>query len=219
MNTILGRRLAAPAMIALSLTLAACGETSAPNRGMESAHQPVVNRIDYALDVRGGGNGGLAQGEARRLQDWFDSLRLGYGDRVAVEDRNAYGNVAICDDIAAAAARYGLLLNESAPVTAGAVADGMVRVVVSRMTASVPNCPDWSRVSQPDYTGATSSNYGCAVNTNLAAMIANPEDLIEGRSDGGGVDGQLSAKAIKTFRDKVPTGAAALQTNSTKKGE
>jgi len=212
MNSNLVRKAARPALLALSLTLGACGGTTNP--GLESVHQPVVNRLDYALDLNTGGSGGLTEGEAQRLAAWFDTLRVGYGDRISVDDPSPYGSATSRDAVASVAARYGLLLNESAPITTGAVQGGMIRVVVSRMSASVPRCPDWSRASQPEYEASTTSNYGCATNANLAAMVANPEDLIRGQT--GSTDQRVSSKAIKTFRDKEPTGAAALKQENSK---
>ena len=38
-------------------------------------------------------------------------------------------------------------------------------------------------VGSPTSTTSSMSNYGCAVNSNLAAMIANPEDLVHGREE------------------------------------
>jgi pilus assembly protein CpaD len=212
MNSNLVRKAARPALLALSLTLGACGGTANP--GLESVHQPVVNRLDYALDLNTGGNGSLTEGESQRLAAWFDTLRVGYGDRISVDDPSPYGGAASREAVASVAARYGLLLNESAPVTTGTVQAGMVRVVVSRMSASVRGCPDWSRQSQPEYEASTTSNHGCATNSNLAAMIANPEDLIRGQT--GSTDQRVSSKAIKTFRDKEPTGAAALKQENSK---
>ncbi len=212
MNSNLVRKAAHPALLALSLTLGACGGTTNP--GLESVHQPVVNRLDYALDLNTGSSGGLTEGESQRLAAWFDTLRVGYGDRISVDDPSPYGSAASRDAVASVAARYGLLLNESAPITTGTVQGGMIRVVVSRMSASVRRCPDWSRASQPDYEASTTSNFGCATNANLAAMVANPEDLIRGQT--GSTDQRVSSKAIKTFRDKEPTGAAALKQENSK---
>ena len=81
----------------------------------------------------------------------------------------------------ASPSNYGMLVPNGAPVTAP-VAPGNVRVVVSRNVASVPNCPNWERPSQPNYNNRMMPNLGCAVNSNLAAMVANPEDLVHGRS-------------------------------------
>ena len=57
--------------------------------------------------------------------------------------------------------------------------------IVKGDTAYVPGCPDWSTASAQAHEGQ-SSNYGCATMTNLAAMIANPQDLLHGRSDAAG---------------------------------
>ena len=124
--------------------------------------------------------------EAARLDGWFRSLDLRYGDSVYV-DGGAYSEAARAQ-VAGIAGNYGMLVSHGAPVTAGAVAPGNVRVVVSRNVASVPNCPNWERPSQPNYNNRTMPNLGCAVNSNLAAMVANPEDLVHGREGDGVVD-------------------------------
>ena len=100
-----------------------------------------------------------------------------------------------------------MLISEEAPVTAGYVNPGQVRIVVTRSTASVPGCPDWSANGEHNPTNATSPGYGCAVNGNLAAMVANPEDLITGQKGTGETVVSTSTKAIKAYRDLAPTGA------------
>ena len=198
-------------ILAIALALPACGMgTYSP--GIETVHQPVVARTDYAIDLRTGGSG-LDYGEAQRLAGWFKSLEIGYGDRVSVDSPD-YDSAAR-DTVAAQAHRYGLLLADSAPVTTGTIPSGHIRVVVSRVTASVPGCPDWSRPSQPEYGNSTMSNYGCAVNSNLAAMIANPEDLVRGQNANMS-DPSTASKAIRAFRTKPPTGAGTVKIESTK---
>ena len=185
-----------------ALLLGACaGGTQ--NRGLESVHQPVVARQDYVLDVRTAGDG-LATGEARRLQGWLASMRLGYGDRVAVEDPSGYRGVR--EDVAQSVAGFGLILSEDRPIVGAPVAPGAARVVVSRTKAFVPGCPDWSRNANYNYDQHTSSNFGCATNSNLAAMIAQPEDLVHGRGSAAGTDTTRSAKAIDAFRKAAPSG-------------
>lgn len=200
------------ALVAPALLLTACGTR---NQGLESVHQPVVERNDYAFDVATGG-GGLAPGEAERLAGWMASLRLGYGDRVAIDAASVDG--AVRDDVAVQAARYGLLVSDDAPVTAGQIAPGTARVVVSRMRASVPGCPDFSRVSGIEFEGNTGSNHGCAINSNLAAMVARPEDLVRGQPGAPASDPAVSFKAIDTLRKAPPTGAQGLKSESTKEG-
>lgn len=197
------------ALLAIGFGLLLGGCQTAPNRGVESVHQPVVSRSDFVFDVREAGPG-LAPGEAGRLRGWFESLGLRYGDRVALDGRGMSSGITTAE-VAEAAAGYGLLLAPTAPLTAGEVPAGHVRVVVSRMTASVPGCPDWKGANKPDYVGGTTPNYGCAAALNLAAMIADPEDLVHGREPSTTIDVGASGKAIRAYRDRPVSGAGALQ--------
>ena len=194
----------APALLIGACTTVGPG-SGTENRGLESVHQPVVSRSDYALDVATSGNR-LAPGEEARLAGWMNSLRLGYGDQVAIDDPNPYGG-GVRDDVSRQVARYGLLVSDETPLTNAPVAPGMVRVVISRMQASVPGCPDFSRVRGPDFEGHTGSNHGCAVNSNLAAMVANPADLVRGQAGSGVTDTATSGRAIDSYRKATPTGA------------
>jgi len=194
---------------------AACGPV---NRGLESVNQPVVSRTDYVLDIS---SQALRTGdgpEARRLDAWFDVLNLGYGDRVMLDDPALYPDRATRDAVAAIVARHGLLLSDAHPVTKGAIAAGQVRVLVSRSSASMANCPNWSRGSQPEFAASTMSNYGCATNANLAAMVANPEDLVRGQAGDNGTDARSVNKAVKAYRDAQPTATGGLKSESTKSG-
>lgn len=205
------------ALAALAVTLSGCGGYKPTlNQGLEPVHQPVVSRTDYVIDVAAG-SGGLASGEAQRLAGWFDSMRLSYGDSISVDEGDAYGDAGARAEIAKMASGYGLLLSDTTPVTAGSVPAGSVRVIVSRSRAEVPNCPDWSRGSA-ELAGSTMSNYGCAAMSNLAAMVANPEDLIHGRDPAGGTDGFTAGKAIKSYRTRPLSGEKDLTKETTTKG-
>ncbi len=203
------------AIAALGLTVAGCGTK---NRGLESVHQPVVSRTDYVIDVATGYDG-LADGEEQRLNGWFESLKLGYGDRVAVDGGGRSTSGVARDAISEAAARYGLLVDENAPIISGEIAPGALRVVVSRTKATVPGCPDFSRTAGENFDQHSGSNYGCGVNSNLAAMIANPQDLILGRSTDGVTDATSANKAIKSYRDRKPSGEQGLPQQGTRTGQ
>jgi pilus assembly protein CpaD len=150
------------------------------------------------------------------LVGWFDSLDLGYGDRVSIDD--AMASAAVVDDVASLAGRYGLLVSSGAPVTQGYVDPGMVRVVVTRSRAYVPGCPDWSMQSSSRLDNATHSGFGCAVNSNIAAMVADPEHLLHGAVGTGETVVMSSNKAISTYRDAKPTGAEGLPEVSSQEG-
>ena len=203
------KSLAAVFAIGAALTLpAVAAEAKKPprerhdaSRGLDSLNQPVVQRTDYLLDLAD--NGGLSNADIGRLDSWFGSLGLGYGDHVFVDRGTSTGR----HDVAAVAAAYGLLIRPGAPIMEGDVPMGAVRVIVSRTTASVPNCPNYDRERGPS---STSSNYGCGVNSNLAAMIADPNDLVLGQVGSVVTDPHTSSKAIRFYRQSQPTGTKGL---------
>lgn len=195
------RLLASAFALSLGLSLAACGGM-AENRSLDSLRQPVVERSTVALDITTS-NDGLPVGEQRRVAAWFDAMDLRYGDRVSVEDPldRPETRAAVAD----LAGRYGMLLVEGTPVVAGEVQPGQARVIISRSRASVPGCPDWAGKSDANLGNGISANYGCANNSNLAAMIANPEDLIKGQQGSPDTYVNTSNTTIKAYTTSVGT--------------
>jgi len=200
------RAFAAAIALSLGLALSACGSATTAttaNRSLNSVHQPVVETSTYALDLAAG-NGGLPLPEQHRLAGWFEAMEIGHGDRIAI-DGLGLGD-AVRADIAAIAGHRGVLLSDAAPITAGGIAAGSVRVTITRSTAHVPGCASWN-----DRPGSgTSASYGCATNSNLAAMVADPRHLLEGAGDTGATAVMTSTKAIKTYREQPTTGAGGL---------
>ncbi len=184
-----------------ALLLAGC---AGYNGGLDSVHQPVVSRQDLTLDLQADG-GRLAPGEARRLAEWMGAMNLRYGDRIAIDD-GADGTTGR-GEVAAAAGRYGLLLADRAPATGRPDGTDNVRVVITRTSASVSGCPDYRHPSGMTADASTSSNFGCATAANLAAMIADPADLVRGAPGAPTADPQTMTKAIGAYRAAAPSGA------------
>jgi pilus assembly protein CpaD len=207
------------AVPALALAAGGCAVqpralTPANNTSLYSLHQPVVQHTNFVLDVAADDNG-VPAAERARLGAWFDSIGLAYGDHVTIDQARGYESARARRDVAEVAGNYGLLVTEDgAPMTQGAVPAGYVRVVAARSSASVPSCPNWQDpgIESPVRTGA---NYGCATNGNLAAMIANPDDLLHGREASGEGAVVVAGRALRTYRESQPTGRQALPTNST----
>jgi len=203
--------------LACSLAVAVAGCGGIPtNRSLDSVHQPVVEQVNYTLDVASG-PGGLSYPEQSRVANWFQSMNLRYGDRIAVDDplRSESTRAAV----EAIAGRYGIMVSGDAPVTSGYVNAGNVRIVVSRSKAFVPGCPNWSATSDANPNNATSTNFGCSVNSNLASMIANPEHLIKGAQSQSDTVVMSSTKAIDAYRSATPTGTGGLTAQSTQSGK
>ncbi|HEX6784108.1 MAG TPA: CpaD family pilus assembly lipoprotein [Sphingomicrobium sp.] len=200
------------------VALSACAPVGRPvslaDQGVEPVNVPVVTSTNYVYDAAAPG-GALGPGDVARLDGWFEGLGLTYGDTIYVD--GAYAPAAR-NQVAALAGRHGMLIAEGAPVTEGMVQPGSVRVVVARRRASVPGCPNWSRPSEPDFANRQGTNFGCAINSNLAAEIADPQDLVHGREAAGVVDPYTSAKAVNLYRSQTPTGTGGLKQESSKGG-
>lgn len=210
------KKIATWTVLALATSLAGCTGAAYSNRSLESVHQPVVRNNIYQFDLATT-NGELPPSEEGRLQGWFDAMGVRYGDRIAIEDPSVYGSERAQATVRSMVGRRGLLVSNDVPVTTGAVPPGHVRVVITRASATVPGCPNWDSKSAINVANATSSNYGCATNSNLAAMVADPNDLIKGARNESS-DPAAATRAIKTYRTKPQTGAGQLQGESTSGG-
>jgi pilus assembly protein CpaD len=202
-------------IIALGAGVTACNAPDMPRQALSAVHVPVVSRTNYVFDAAAPG-GDLAPTEAARLDGWFRGLDIRYGDSVFVDGFDGGPARAQIADLAGA---YGLLVSPGAPITAGEVMPGTVRVVVSRTVATVPNCPDWrSSPSQPNFNNQSMSNFGCSVSSAMAAQIANPEDLIHGQEGLNVSDALTATKPVNVYRTAPPTGTKGLTEVSTKGG-
>ena len=196
-----------PTLLILAATsgLAACNTPSQPQRfnGIGNPHAPVVGQATHSLDLATSGSS-LAAGEADRAADWLAAMNFGYGDRIALDDGTTYGSSGARSELARVVGRYGLVLSDAVPVTQGEPAPGTIRLVVLRAEASVPGCPDWK--STPLVPQPSQPNFGCATAANLAAMIADPNDLLTGKvAPDTGSSAATASKAINAQRKAVGT--------------
>jgi len=74
-----------------------------------------------------------------------------------------------------------------------------LRVTAGHYIVHLPDCPDWSKPTGPDYRNTVHSNFGCATISNLGLMVADPADLMRGQAIGPG-DAEAAVKAIERYR-------------------
>ncbi len=71
-----------------------------------------------------------------------------------------------------------------------------VALVVKRAVAIPPDCD----VPQPGLAQRPEPKSGCAVNASLGYMVADPRDLVKGRTLGP-ADGEMASKAVENYRN------------------
>jgi pilus assembly protein CpaD len=77
-----------------------------------------------------------------------------------------------------------------------------LRISYLRVKAVVPTCGLWPTGSDTNFENTDSFNFGCAQQQNLAAMVANPADLIRPRP----MDPPSGARRANTMQIYVETG-------------
>jgi pilus assembly protein CpaD len=219
--TTMSRLIRIAAVSALGLAIAGCATqqpqtlTARSNYSVYSVHQPVVEHTNYVLDLRVDGDR-VSDAELSRLAAWFHSINARYGDRITIDEPRGYQSAGARNDVGRVVNDYGLLLaEEGAPVTEGEIAPGTIRVVASRASAHVEGCPSYTNPGI-DSPVRTDSNYGCATNANLAAMIANPDDLVQGQEGTGRESSQIATRAVSSYRTRQPTGNQPLPATTTR---
>ncbi|MEE2690502.1 MAG: CpaD family pilus assembly protein [Pseudomonadota bacterium] len=68
-------------------------------------------------------------------------------------------------------------------------------------------CGDWSGDTMSRYRNLNSPNFGCATQNNLAAMVADPRDLIQ-PADSSPADAEGRIRVIRAYRTGEPTASA-----------
>lgn len=160
-----------------------------------------VDMVQFKHQVNFDGGRDLpTDAEYDRFDNFIKSIQLGYGDEVTLIGSARYRREAM----AAYLERLGL------PVTitleAGTTAErsaNTVHVAVSRYVVTPPSCPNWSNFDGNENRNTPGSNYGCAVDSSLGYMVANPRDLVQGQTPGPGLSVPLVNANKKYQQGKV----------------
>lgn len=189
----------------IGLILAACSSGN-PDMG-PTVVAPKQLKVDYtelkhAADFAHA-SAKLAPGELTRLDTFLDNAGVTPQDHVFIEPAS---------DDRLAAQRIGSLAHLLAqrgvgarvlPAGDHAIAPDQVLVKVERYVVTPPACPDWTKSPFEGHDNQVASNFGCATTTNLGMMIADPRDLVVGRTLGPG-EGDPALAGIARYRAGKP---------------
>lgn len=149
--------------------------------------------------------------EKGRLLGFIQAQNARFGDTLhlelpPVQDSRGIGDI-----------RYGavgsFLMDEGFKVEPRIHKEGLqnsLRVYFTKYVATVdPECAKgWRKPVGNDYENLPLPHMGCSSASNLAQMIANPKDLVEPRSMGGG-DGERAAISIMKYRKGASSSAGS----------
>jgi pilus assembly protein CpaD len=192
---------------ALSLVLAGCAAapTPTPDAVLTEAPNAVQTRsVTATHSVRlGEGEAVLDAAQIADLRNFLQATDASQGTPVQV--RTAAGDQDRAAPMIAALHALGFQPTLSSDST---IAPGEVRLVIESVVASAPACPNWSRPPGNDAANAVHSDFGCASAANLAAMVADPRDLMVGRALKP-ASGDAAVAAIARYRQGVSPSTVA----------
>ena len=198
---------AAPLLVAAALMATGC--TPQPAR-WSAAESPKANKVDFVTTMHevhfAPGMATASNAQVKALSGFLKTAGLRYGDQVTIDAGPSTGHASRA--LAARRLRTvtGMLrkLHVRAhvaprPTVDGALGRNGVIVTVGRYVVTSPACPDRSKVDNDDFANTDASNFGCATETNLGLMVANPADLVRGEPPGA-ADGTLMARGVEEYR-------------------
>jgi pilus assembly protein CpaD len=217
---------------ALSLLLSACGggyaaqrEAPPPNPVLEAhlnrtvleAHTPKAIPVEarLVLPAAQGVQGLTAQEYAQLTAFANDFVRLGRGTLVISVPANAgnSANAAIVAQDAQRALYAGGV--DYAKITGGTYQAGgqpnaPIMLSFARFEAQRIECQSWSEVdARKTASNLSPDRFGCAQNANLAAMVADPGDLLGDRTDPTRDAARIQTGVDKHRKGDIPQVSAA----------
>jgi pilus assembly protein CpaD len=195
-------QLLATLCLGLGLALAGC---TPPTSEWSEAQSPKKLQVDYVrlqhTAAFAPGSADLAEGEAADLAAFLEQSQVSGGDHVylqpAGEDNLTAQRIA---QLTRQLSPRGIGASALPPSAKDVPADHML-LVIERYVVTPPNCPDWTKPAYgAGHSNAMPSNYGCADVTNLGLMIADPRDLVIGRTLGP-QEGNPATAAVLRYRE------------------
>ena len=164
---------------------------------------PVEHAINFAP-----GETQLSETESGAIDAFLASENVGPGKNVTLEAPST--GTADTDRVAHRLAtvrslleQQGVTVTMAPPAAPGTMPSDQIRLIASRATVSNPDCPGYNEpVSSYDRFGRPNMNLGCSNEIDLGLMVADPSDLVRGRTLAP-ADADRSALAVQRYRTRA----------------
>jgi pilus assembly protein CpaD len=178
------------------LQLAACSPAVTDWQPVEASKTLKVDYVRLDHTVHFNPRAGTAdRAELSQLNGFLDSAEAQPGDHILLKASGPLADARRAP-IEAMLARRGL---KTMRVEAPDAPDDGVRIEVGRYVVTPPSCPNWSKPPIYDPQNTVSSNFGCATQVNFGLMVAEPRDLLVGRTPGP-VDADPALLPMQRYR-------------------
>jgi pilus assembly protein CpaD len=196
------------------LSMLFAGSCSVANDGTTisedgARNHPITVEPSYRnLKVQySGGAGGMTGDDAVKFDAFLTDYRTHGNGSLGIDVPNGTDSREAITFFAERAAASGIS-RDKILVSTHDVANGDARVDVSYIAykATADSCSDWSEDLSFTMENQTSKNFGCAVQHNVAAMVADPRDLL-GPREAGSVDTARRQTVIDLYEKGQPSAA------------
>ena len=188
-------------LLPLFVLLAGCADYTTSWTPEDSPKQLHVDVSHQSYEVRfASGTASLAPAETTRLARFVAGGGIQPADRIVIEQSDPIGKLAEQrrNALLKALRRNGVGASVAVAKAPKPRADRVV-LEIEHGIATPPACPDWSK-PPIDYSAQVASNFGCATATNLANMVADPNDLLHGNPSDR-ASGVMAGGAVQAYRD------------------
>ncbi|HEY1836786.1 MAG TPA: CpaD family pilus assembly protein [Rhizomicrobium sp.] len=203
-------RFASLAAVLLAGSCAQPGDNDAPMASFQATQNYPITVVPGTQTIRvsyAGPGAGLSPDDSAAF-DGFVAQYLAHGDgAISVSVPRGAGEQSeisyFGERLFAMGVDRGRILVGSRDIGNG---DGRVEMSFVRYKAETRPCGDWSVNVADDSDNAPMPNFGCAVQHNIAAMVADPRDLVAPRPMGA-ANAQRRATVLTNYQKGVPTSA------------
>jgi len=181
-----------------------------------AANHPILVEPSYR-DIKlqyAGGPAGLSPADAAAFDDFLADYRAHGNGSLGISVPDGPPARAVITLLAERAAATGIPRDKILVSTHG-VTGGDTRIDVSYITytAHADSCGDWSENLAFTADNLTPRNFGCAVQHNIAAQVADPRDLLGPRRFEP-ADANRAETVITNFEQSKPTATEKTQDQS-----
>ena len=212
-NQTLIRARRAPALAAILATLFALAACDTPFPETQNDYVPVSSLERFPIEVAKGpvkfdvptAKGALNLQQKDTIIRFAQQAKSNYASTIHVRRPSGGGR-----GVAVAGAIERILVKQGVPnsmiIQSTYSGDAQSPVVVSyiRTWAVTQECGNWDEDLAATYSNSGYANFGCSVQNNVAAMVANPNDLVMPRTETPS-DPMRRSTVFDKYREGVPT--------------